>query len=62
LRPQRLEGCAIVPLERREAFKHLCRENGAGIGDGPFEETVQRVANLLDGGDGSANCVFAVII
>ena len=40
LRPQRLEGGAIIALERSEAFEHVRREGGTGIGARPLDETI----------------------
>ena len=55
LRAQRLEGGAIVLLQRREPFQHFRREGGAGIGGGPLDQAVQRIADFLGGVDGGAD-------
>src|SRR5439155_11868776 len=60
LRPQRLERGTVVPPERCEPFQYLRRERGAGIGGGPLDEIVERVANLLGRVNGSADGVATV--
>jgi hypothetical protein len=50
------------PSAINQSFHNLRRKGGTRIGSGPFDETIQRVANFLRGGDGSANCILVGIV
>ena len=58
LRPQRLEGGAVVLLQRGEPLQHLRREGRAGIGRGLLDQPVQRIADFLGRVDGGGDQVL----
>ena len=58
LRPQRLERGAVVLLQRREPLQRLGRERRAGIGGGPLDQPVQRIADVLGRIDGGGDQVL----
>ena len=58
LRAQRLERGAVVLLQRGKPLQHLGREGRAGIGRGPLDQPVQRIADLLGRVDGGGDQVL----
>ena len=59
LRPQRLEGGAVVRLERRERFQRFRHERRAGIGRRPLGQSGERIGHFLGGVDGVGDQLVA---
>ena len=60
LRAQRLERGAVVLLQRGKPLQHFRRERRAGIGRGPLDQSLQRIANFLGRIDGGGDRGFRV--
>ena len=58
LRPQRLEGGAVVLLQRRERLQRLRHEGRAGIGGGLLDQSGKRIGHVLGGVDGVGDQVL----